>query len=124
VTKLYEIALPILSNDGSRPYVAARACWELRALEIAGGYTRRAVGRGFWKHEGKIYVDDMIPYRVACSPAQLQLLVAEAFRLFPDQVAICTTEMGEQNIVLREAATATHKNGCLGTPANGGHNEA
>lgn len=99
---LWEIALPVFTNDG-RDYGDAHMTWQAKALHIAGGYSQRPVGHGAWRDpkSGEVYVDHMMPYRVACSPEAFGALVDEALRCFPDQVAIYTARLGEATIVDR-----------------------
>ena len=106
-TKLFEIALPLYANNGF-PYEARLAQWEERALEVAGGFSRRPDGEGAWRDpsNGHVYRDAMRPYRIACSDEAFATLTAHAFRLFSDQVAIFTAELGTADIIDRPV---THK---------------
>ena len=100
--KHFEILLPVVSND-KKPYIAALATWERAALKIAGGFTELPLASGVWRDEatGETYRDAVQPYRVACSREQWAQLVMEAFRLFPDQLAIFYCELGEATIETR-----------------------
>lgn len=100
--KLFEIALPVFENNG-RSYEASLLAWEELALERAGGFTRRPDGVGQWGDcdRGRIYEDVMRPYHVACSAETMAALLADAFKLFPDQVAIFVAEIGTATIHYR-----------------------
>lgn len=100
-TPLFEIALPLNTNDGEN-YNAAHKAWTVQAAKVAGGFTQRPPGLGMWQDKGTLYVDDMIPYRLACSAEQFAALVDEAFRLFPDQLAIFTARIGDADIISRD----------------------
>lgn len=104
-TPLWEIALPLADNDG-RPTDQSLARWEAQALQIAGGYTQRPNGMGTWVHNMCVYTDIMRPYRVACSEQHFAALVDAAFRLFPDQLAIYTSRIGDAEIISREGWNA------------------
>lgn len=99
--KLYEIALPVTDNSGMG-YAGALLAWEALALERAGGFTSFPEARGCWRgDDGRVYTDTMRPYRVLCSPAAMRALVFDAFRLFPDQVAIFVATIGTAEIINR-----------------------
>lgn len=102
--KAFLIALPVFDNAG-RSYDKAHAAFQKCALETAGGYTRRPHGEGAWRDpaDGRVYVDSMVPYVVACTRPRFNLLKREAFRLFPDQVALYWQELGEVHIERRKA---------------------
>jgi len=104
-TPLWEIALPARTNEGA-DYSAAHRTFNTITLQIVGGATQRPTGIGVWKDAGKVYMDEMVPYRVACSEEQFAALVDHAFRLFPDQVAIFTSRIGEAEIITRQEFNA------------------
>jgi hypothetical protein len=98
----YEIYLPTLTNDRARSYEAARIKWQALALDLAGGYTRYPFVDGAWRGAGgRTELDQMVPYRVACSSVIWADLLAQAFALFPDQAAIMFTKLGKAEIVNR-----------------------
>ena len=106
MTNLYEIALPTKANDGS-DYASALIAWEAKALQRAGGFTRRPDGEGAWADQAeasgpiKVYRDTMRPFRVACEQAIMDDLLRDAFKLFPDQLAIFVATIGTAEIVYR-----------------------
>lgn len=97
--RYFEIALPTVTNDG-KEYSDALQRWEGCALAIAGGFTRRPDGDGHWRDPdtGRVFVDRMRSYRVACDAKEFARLLGIAFDLFPDQLAIFTAEIGEATI--------------------------
>lgn len=94
---LYEIALPARDNAGKDVSGAHRA-WQARALWLAHGYTEKLPARGVWQDGGTTYVDEMIAYQVACDAAVKDKLLAAAFELFPDQLAIFVSQIGTATI--------------------------
>lgn len=96
---LFEIALPVKANDGA-DYAEALAAWEERALAVAGGFTRLPDADGAWRDpsDGKVYRDRMRGYRVMCNRREFTSLTYDAFRLFPDQVAIFTATIGSATV--------------------------
>jgi hypothetical protein len=99
---LYEFALPHMSNDRKVDYSYARKRWEAAALDVVGGFTGTGVSDGVWRgDDGKGYAESMHGYRVACSPEIKDQLLAKAFELFPDQLAIFASHIGWAEIVER-----------------------
>ncbi len=100
--KLYEIQLPERDNSDISTYHRCDQ-WEAHCLQIVGGFSKAGKVVGFWNDKKKgLFIDDMISYRIACQPEQFAALVDCAFRLFPDQLAIFTAEIGTAEIVTRE----------------------
>lgn len=102
--KLFEIAVPTKANDGAS-YDVALSMWEDVVLKTAGGFTRMPDVDGYWRDpsNGKLYKDRMRGYRVALGGYhERDTLVREAFKIFPDQVAIFVSEIGSATIVNRE----------------------
>jgi hypothetical protein len=102
--KLFEIALPDVSNSGMS-YDIARKCFEDDALEYAEGFTALPAARGVWRAKPslgdpspKTYRDVMHCYRIACDAGTFAILINRAFYLFPDQLAIFHAEIGEATI--------------------------
>jgi len=94
---LYEIALPARDNSG-KDTEQAQAAWCARALELAGGYTEKPPALGVWLDKGKTYRDEMVGFQVACEPTVKDKLLAAAFELFPDQLAIFVSQVGTATI--------------------------
>lgn len=103
---LYEIALPERDNSCGQ-LAEAHWLWRKAALDLAGGYTERPTGYGFWRDNGgMVFEDRMVSYRVACEPDVWAKLVAKAFDLFPDQVAIFHAQLGTATIEYRKTEAA------------------
>jgi hypothetical protein len=99
---LYDITLPVRTNDGMYTYAEQHGKWQSKALEIAGGFTEFAAADSTGKDGDKVFRDRVIPYRVACEPAQWQKLLDEAFALFHDQLAIFDCQIGVARVTTRE----------------------
>jgi hypothetical protein len=99
---IYQFLLPAASNKGVS-YGTQRSDWAMRALDMAGGYTIRARVVGSWRSDdGKTYTEAMCPIDVGCSVEVRNALLQEAFRLFPDQLAVSVIHGGELTIETRE----------------------
>jgi hypothetical protein len=91
--KLYQFNLPTRDNSGARLGMAHRN-WSRLALELAGGLTEHK-GQGAWLDGGKVYHDALIVYTVATADITVfDRLVSEAFKCFPDQLAIYAAVIG------------------------------
>ena len=103
--KLYEIILPDHDNLG-KPFLTQHGLWQERALAQAGGYTELPVANGLWRdpQDSRDYYEKVIIYRIACEQHIFLSLVAEAFKLFSDQKAIFTAEIGEATIFQRSTS--------------------
>jgi hypothetical protein len=99
--KDHEILLPITDNDGRSMFHSLYA-FENYALCMAGGFTKCSPVEGVWRNAAlESVTDNLIPYRVMCSPIQWNLLVKRAFELWPDQEAIFHVEFGDATIATR-----------------------
>jgi hypothetical protein len=104
---LHSITLPTTDNDGRSTESALRA-WQSIAVALAGGYTRGSPETGAWLgSDNRLYSDISVTYRVACDHETIwRKLVAKAFELFPDQLAICHAVIGTAEIENRLATSA------------------
>lgn len=99
---LYQIALPLKTNDGAGDYAAQLAVWEALALDEAGDFTDLGDRRGFWRDpdSGRVYSETMRGYQIAASSKTLQRLLRDAMMLFPDQVAFYVAHIGRAEIIV------------------------
>lgn len=97
---LYELALPVRDNRG-RPFDLQHDIFRADMLGAAGGYTELPVARGVWRgDDGCTYRSEMRAYRIACEhPLTFAQLIARAFDLFDDQVALFYAEIGTATII-------------------------
>ena len=101
------IYLPSYDNKGNNT-AAAREAWEAEVFATVGGYTQGGARKGCWRDDkGVVYNESVIPYYVACSPNAWAVLVAAAFKLFPDQLAIYHAITGDATIAERTPEAAT-----------------
>jgi hypothetical protein len=99
---VYQIALPIMSNDGLTEYSHNLHEWEQIALDEVGGYTDLGIRHGVWRDVGRTYSENMQGYQLAIDsdrPFALGRLIDAAKRLFPDQVAFYLAKVGTAEII-------------------------
>lgn len=101
--RLYQFNLPHHTNDVQHNYAAERMEWCKRAVSLTGSCNTLGDAFGQWQDGAKLYREHMHIYQVAGSPQDAQMLLADAFKLFPDQKAIFYAEIGTANIVARNA---------------------
>lgn len=97
----YEIHVPVYDNAGNN---MASGIAEFRSflMSYAGGFHELVPVHGAWVSGGMDYVETMIPFHVACTAEIWSGIIAEAFRIFIDQKAIFTAEIGRALILERE----------------------
>lgn len=103
---LFQFLLPTHTNEG-RSYEHARKAFKAEALKIAGGYTSLPFAEGNWKGpDGRIYPEHMEPVQIGCTAEIAAKLVEAMLRIFPDQQAVSIMQLGEIEIVSRDAPAA------------------
>ncbi len=96
--RLYEITLPLATNDGAT-YHSAHADFTTWLVDVFGGYTA-TMQNGAWRGpDGALYCEPSVAYRVASDLADApRMLLHRAKELFPDQLAIFWANMGEGHV--------------------------
>lgn len=82
---LWEVLVPATDNDGKKIRIPYHRMWDRMVREISGGLTIFHSARGNWisPDDGKLFVEKMIPVRIACTSLQIRLiadLVAAHYR--------------------------------------------
>jgi hypothetical protein len=105
---VYQIALPASLDSTPSPAGGYLGCqlvskWVEHALKFAAGYTYLGKRLGAWRDEdtGDLFTEQMHWYEVACDRDVWDVLVAYAFQLFPNELAIYTARVGECEIIVR-----------------------
>lgn len=101
--KLFELQLPHYTNAGLTTVDAMREFEQWCYAETAG-FSRRASVTGCWASGARRYQELMTPYHFACDAADFEAILAKAFELFPDQLAIYFAEIGTATIRERQRA--------------------
>jgi hypothetical protein len=74
--KLYEILVPTRYGDTEKPIrTKHHKNWDKWIKKQTGGLTIMTPGKGVWVHEGKDYLEKVIPVRVFCDEKTVQKLV-------------------------------------------------
>lgn len=76
MSKLYEILVPTIYGDTIKPIrTKHHKKWDERIKKLSGGLTILTPGKGVWVHEGKDYVERVIPVRIMCEEKVMQKIV-------------------------------------------------
>lgn len=94
---LYEILIPTKFEDtGNVVSLDHHQAWDTVVLRIAGGMTIiRSTAIGRWIHDGKLYEDNVIPVRIACSKDDIED-IARFTKEFYRQLAIMYYKISDE----------------------------
>lgn len=84
---LYEIMVPCQTNQGRPIRTRQHKEWDGRVRRITDGLMVLAPVKGQWVSSGKLFVDRMIPVRIACTSEQIET-IADMTAKFYQQEAI------------------------------------
>ncbi len=74
--KLYEVLVPTIYGDTMKPIKTKHhKRWDERVKKISGGLTILTPGKGVWVHEGKDYIERVIPVRIMCDEKSIKKIV-------------------------------------------------
>jgi hypothetical protein len=100
--KLYQITLPLASNDGRAYPERHFADFETLALQYAGGFTNAGEVSGMWQGPAprfRLYLDRSRVYQVACEPDAWANLVHQAKHIWRDQERLAVATLGDFELV-------------------------
>ena len=90
---LYEIMVPCQTNQGKPIRTRQHKEWDQRVRKLTGGLTVLAPAKGQWvSSSGKLFIDRMIPVRIACTSEQMET-IADMTARFYEQEAIMFYEL-------------------------------
>ena len=74
--KLYEILVPTIYGDTIKPIrTKHHKNWDKGVQKLSGGLTILTPGKGIWIHEGKEYLERVIPVRIMCEAKVMDKIV-------------------------------------------------
>ena len=85
--KLYEILVPTISNEGNPFRTRYHKVWDAKVRALTNGLTIMAPSKGQWVHNGDLYLERMIPVRIACTEEQINK-IADMTAKYYNQLAI------------------------------------
>lgn len=100
--QLWEILVPVASNDGKRFKKKHHHKWDAKVVEIAKGLTILSPHKGSWSSsQGKLFREEMIPVRVACTSYQLGLILVFTAEHY-SQMAVMAYKVSD-DVIIHEA---------------------
>lgn len=97
--EIWEILVPTVRNNG-RPFrTRYHRVWDEKVRSITGGLTIIQPTKGQWiSPEGKLFVERMIPVRIACTRKQIETIIDLSLTYY-DQDAIFAYKVSDEVII-------------------------
>lgn len=76
--KLYEILIPIKSNDGKKFTVKHNQQFLDYVINLVGGHSVWPIIEGAWKDNGKVYKENMRPIRITTNSETIKQIAIKA----------------------------------------------
>ncbi len=97
---LYEILVPTIRRKGGKPYrTRYHRVWDNQVREITGGLTIMRPCVGHWvAPDGELFVERMIPVRIACTAAQIKE-IADLTAEYYDQLAVMYYRVADKVVI-------------------------
>lgn len=105
-TKLWEIMVPTISNDGKPFRTRHHKVWDKRVRVISGGLTIFKPSKGQWidKKTDKLFEERMIPVRIACNEKEI-VKIMEITKQHYNQIDVLAYEISTRVLFLSELNT-------------------
>lgn len=96
---MWEILVPTIRNDGRYIKTRFHRVWDAKVRAITGGLTILPVNKGQWiSPSGKLFIERMIPVRVACTRAQIEDIITMTLSYY-EQEAVIAYIVSEEVII-------------------------
>jgi hypothetical protein len=103
--KLFEILVPTIYGDTMKPIrTKHHKKWDERVKKLSGGLTILTPGKGVWVHEGKDYVERVIPVRIMCEEKVMEQIVKITLQHYRQKAVMYYVLSTECYIVSKEEA--------------------
>ena len=87
--KLWEVLVPCARNDGKPYRTRHHRAWDTQVKRISGGITILQPAKGKWYNDqGMLFVDRVIPVRIACTEDEIEEIIQRTLNHYPDQEAV------------------------------------
>jgi len=98
--KLWEIMVPTISNEGVPWRTRYHRVWDAKVREITGGLTIMPVSKGQWiSPVGEIFIERMIPVRIACSEEQINLIMDMTAKHYSQKAVMA--QLISENVIIK-----------------------
>ena len=86
IPKLWEILLPVNSNEGVHYSLKHYKKWNKKAKKISKGITILRSAKGSWESpEGSVFEEEMIPVRIRCTTEEIKTLSEYTLKHYKQQ---------------------------------------
>lgn len=96
--QLWEILVPTVSNAGKPFRTRYHRVWDAKVRAITGGLTIMPVAKGQWVHGSDLFVERMIPVRIACTREQIEQIIDLTAQYY-DQIAVMAHKVSDEVII-------------------------
>lgn len=99
---LYQIMVPTLYGDTEKPIrTRHHKVWDTYVRGITGGLTITGVSKGQWvdPSTGSLWVERIIPVQVACTPLQIEKIIAYTLKHYRQKAVMYCVLSNEVKIV-------------------------
>jgi hypothetical protein len=96
--QLYEILVPVATNDGLKILISAHQSWDAEVVSIAGGLSILKTIKGNWKGNR----EGMIPVRVAATPSQMVTIAKFTLNFYKQDAVMYYKVSDEVHIYTRD----------------------
>jgi hypothetical protein len=96
---LWEIYVPVASNQGERYADDYHKKWDAAVRELTGGLTIFKKARGQWVGDSGLYVEEMIPVRIRCPVEVIRSIGAFTLRYY-DQKAVFFSKVSDESYIM------------------------
>jgi hypothetical protein len=87
--ELWELLVPTVRNDGRPIHLRFHRVWDEKVRRISGGLTILEPVNGQWvSPSGSLFVERMIPVRIACSEADIHSIAALTARYYEQETVM------------------------------------
>lgn len=95
IKSLWEILIPVSSNQRKKFPLVHHKEWDKMARKISGGLTILKAGKGEWiSPEGKTFYDKMIPVRLYCTEKEVDEIISFTIKHY-NQEAVMAYEVSK-----------------------------
>lgn len=100
--QVWEIYVPTVHQNSNKPIKARyHRVWDRKVLDITGGLSVYNPIVGIWKSDesGEVYNERMIPVRIVATRDEVEKVIEETFKHYPDEEAILCYRLSQETIM-------------------------
>lgn len=98
--QLWEVLVPTVMPDGKPIKLRFHRVWDERVRSIAGGLTIYKPVTGQWSSDVDLYIERVIPVRIACTEGQIDEIARMTIEYY-DQQAVMYYRVSNKVVIMR-----------------------